>query len=110
MQRIRDKVKAAIGRDNRPSVQEKLDRLNPILRAWSAYFGGLNSARHFRNVDQYVTLKLRLWLQAEHQRRRRAFLENATAHSWRKVGLYSTQCRIVHTSRMPPGEGSRRPV
>ncbi len=32
MQRIRDKVKAAISRDNRPSLQEKLDRLNPILR------------------------------------------------------------------------------
>jgi RNA-directed DNA polymerase len=47
MQRIRNKVKAAIGRDNRPAVQEKLDRLNPILRGWSAYFGWLNSAQHF---------------------------------------------------------------
>jgi RNA-directed DNA polymerase len=44
MQRIRDKVKAAIGRDDRPSLQEKLDRLNPILRGWSVYFGWLNSA------------------------------------------------------------------
>src|SRR5712691_9543500 len=35
MQRIRDKVKAAIGRDNRPALQEKLDRLNPILRGSS---------------------------------------------------------------------------
>ena len=67
MQRIRDKVKAAIGRDHRPSVQEKLDRLNPILRGWSAYFGWLNSAQHFRKVDQYVTWKLRLWLQAKHR-------------------------------------------
>ena len=31
MQRIRDKVKTAIGRDNRPTLQEKLDRLKPIL-------------------------------------------------------------------------------
>ena len=63
MQKIRDKVKAAIGRDNRPSLEEKMDRLNPILRGWTAYFGWLNSAQHFRKVDQYVTWKLRLWLQ-----------------------------------------------
>jgi hypothetical protein len=32
MQRIRDKVKAAIGPNNRPALQEKLDRPNQILR------------------------------------------------------------------------------
>jgi RNA-directed DNA polymerase len=97
MQRIRDKVKAAIGRDNRPTLQQKLDRLNPILRGWSAYFGWLNSAQHFRKVDQYVGWKLRLWLQGKHQRRRRAFWKTPLAY-WRKVGLYSTQGRIVHMS------------
>ena len=55
MQRIRDKVKAVIGRDDRPTLQEKLDRLNPILRGWLACFGWLNSAQHFRKVDQYVS-------------------------------------------------------
>ena len=97
MQRIRDKVKAAIGRDNRPPLQEILDRLNPVLRGWSDYFGWLNSAQHFRKVDQYVTWKLRRWLQAKHQRRRRAFWRTPLAY-WRKAGLYSTQGRIVHTS------------
>ena len=97
MQRIRDKVKAAIGRDQRPPLQDKLDRLNPILRGWSAYFRWLNSARHFRKVDQYVTWKLRLWLQAKHQRRRRAFWRTPPAY-WRRAGLYLTQGRIVHTS------------
>ncbi len=97
MQRIRDKVKAAIGRDDRPPLQEKLDRLNPILRGWSAYFGWLNAAQHLRKVDQYVTWKLRRWLQAKHQRRRRAFWKTPLAY-WRKAGLYSTQGRIVHMS------------
>lgn len=97
MQRIRDKVKAAIARDNRPTLQEKLGRLNPILRGWTAYFGWLNSAQHFRKVDQYVTWKLRRWLQAKHQRRRRAFWKTPLAY-WRKAGLYSTQGRIVHKS------------
>ena len=30
MQRVRDKVKAAIGRDYRPTLKEKIDRLNPV--------------------------------------------------------------------------------
>ncbi len=97
MQRIRDKVKAAISRDNRPTLQEKMDRLNPILRGWSAYFGWLNSAQHFRKVDRFVIWKLRRWLQAKHQRRRRAFWKTPLAY-WRAAGLYSTQGRIVHTS------------
>ncbi len=78
MQRIRDKVKAAIARDNRPSLQEKLDRLNPILRGWSAYFGWLNSAQHFRKVDQYVTWKLRRWLPGQASAQATGVLEDAT--------------------------------
>ena len=97
MQRVRDKVKAAIGRDYRPPLKEKIDRLNPVLRGWSAYFGWLNAAQHFRKVDQYVSFKLRRWLQVKHQRRRRAFWKTPLAY-WRRVGLYATQGRIVHTS------------
>ena len=97
MQRIRDKVKAAIGRENRVSLQQTLDRVNPVLRGWSAYSGWLNSAQHFRKMDKYVKWKLRLWLQAKHQRRRRGFWRTPLAY-WRKAGSYSTQGRIVHTS------------
>ena len=85
------------GRSSRAVLRTCLDRLNPILRGWTAYFGWLNSAQHFRKVDQYVTWKLRLWLQAKHQRRGRAFWKTPLAY-WRQAGLYSTQGRIVHTS------------
>jgi len=97
MQRIRDKVKAVIDRNTRPTLKEKLEQLNPVLRGWSAYFNWLNSAQHFRKVDQYVTFKLRRWLQAKHQRRRRAFRETPLAY-WREGGLYSTQGRVAHLS------------
>jgi hypothetical protein len=53
-----------------------------------------SSAQHFRKVDQYVTWKLRRWLQAKHQRRRRVFWKTPLAY-WRKAGLYSTQGRGV---------------
>jgi len=90
-------VKAVIDRNTRPTLKEKLEQLNPVLRGWSAYFNWLNSAQHFRKVDQYVTFKLRRWLQAKHQRRRRAFRETPLAY-WREVGLYSTQGRVAHLS------------
>jgi hypothetical protein len=63
---------------------------------WAVYFNWLNSAQHFRKVDQYVTFKLRRWLQAKHERRR-AFWETPLAY-WREAGLYSTRGRIAHTS------------
>ena len=97
MQRIRDKVKAILDRNMLPSLKEKLDQLNPVLRGWSAYFNWLNSAQHFRKVDQYVKFKLRRWLQAKHQRRRRAFWKTPLAY-WREAGLYVIQGRIAHTS------------
>ena len=59
MQRIRDKVKAAIGRENRVSLQETLDRVNPVLRGWGNYFRTGNAATKFRQVDDYVVDRLR---------------------------------------------------
>lgn len=55
------------------------------FRPGSYGFRPKRSARH-----QYVTWKLRRWLQAKHQRRRRAFWKTPLAY-WRKAGLYSTQ-------------------
>ena len=48
MQRIRDKVRTLIGRENASRPQREIARLNPVLRGWGAYFSWLNAARHFR--------------------------------------------------------------
>src|SRR5262245_12170410 len=50
----------------------------------------LNSAQHLRKVDQCVSCKLRRWVQAKHQRRRRAFWRAPLAY-WRAAGLYAMQ-------------------
>lgn len=95
MQRIRDKVRAAVGYDDRPALEEKIRRLNPVLRGWGAYFGWLNSARHFRKVDKYVTYKLRRWLRRKHKRVGRAFWSTPAAF-WEKAGLYHLHGTIAH--------------
>jgi hypothetical protein len=74
-----------------------------------AYFGWLNSAQHVRKVDQYVTWKLRRWLQAKHQRRTAGVLEDAT-------GLLEKGWPVLDTGPHgayelnAAGEGSRRAV
>jgi group II intron reverse transcriptase/maturase len=97
MQQIRNKIRRALGRDKRPSLDEKIQELNPVLRGWSAYFHWLNSAKHFRKVDNYVQYKLRRWLRCKHQRRRRAFWSTPLTF-FEKVGLYSLHGTIAHTS------------
>lgn len=73
MKRIRDKVRTVIDRDDRPSLAEIVQQLNPIVRGWGNYFSRLNSSRHFWKVDGYVFYKLRRWLRRKHQRVGRAF-------------------------------------
>jgi len=72
MKRIRDKVGTVIDHDDRPSLAEVVQQLNPIVRGWGSYFSRLNSSRHFGKVDSYVSYKLRRWLRRKHQRARRA--------------------------------------
>lgn len=73
MKRIRDKVRRIIHRDERPSLAETVEQLNPVVRGWGNYFSRLNSSRHFWKVDSYVFYKLRRWLRRKHQRVGRAF-------------------------------------
>lgn len=95
MQRIRDKVKAAVGYDDRPALEEKIERLNPILRGWGAYFHWMNAAQHFRKVDKYVQYKLWRWLRRKHQRTRRAFWSTPLTF-FERVGLYSLHGTVAH--------------
>jgi RNA-directed DNA polymerase len=97
MQRIRDKVREAISHDDRPSLEEKIGRLNPVLRGWGAYFGWLNSAHHFRKVDTYVWYKLRRWLRRKHKRVGRAFWSTPLT-CFEQAGLCSLHGTIAHTS------------
>jgi len=96
VQRLRDKVREAIGYDDRPSLTEKIGRLNPVLRGWGAYFRWLNSAQHFRKVDRYVWYKLRRWLRRKHQRVGRSFWSTPESF-FKQAGLYTLHGTIAHT-------------
>ena len=86
MQRFRDKVKALVDRDLRPSLSEKIQQLNPVIRGWGAYFRPLNSARAFQKVDYYVWRKLTWWMRLKHQSRAWGTKSDPTT-LYRRVGL-----------------------
>jgi len=69
MKRIRSKVRAALGPNKRPSLQDKIRQLNPILRGWGNYFRVLNSSEQFRKLDQYTWWKFWRWLRRKHDGR-----------------------------------------
>jgi RNA-directed DNA polymerase len=69
MKRLRNKVRTALGRDKRPSLQDKIRQLNPILRGWGNYFRPLNSSEQFRKLDRYTWWKLERWLRRKHDGR-----------------------------------------
>jgi RNA-directed DNA polymerase len=60
MKRLREKVKAATGR-NRVGADIRLviEGLNPLLRGWGNYFRTGNAAAKFQQADDYVVGRLR---------------------------------------------------
>jgi group II intron reverse transcriptase/maturase len=94
MQQIRERVREAIGRGTVQSLQEKIAKLNPILRGWGTYFSWLNSHRQFRKIDRYVWSTLRKFLWKKHRGRRRLWSQSAM---WfEAAGLYHLHGTVAH--------------
>jgi RNA-directed DNA polymerase len=97
MNRIRQKIRAAIGREYRSSLQEKIRDLNPIVRGWANYYTWLNSARAFHKIERHVLRKLNLWNRSKQGRRRRRYrkLSSTTVFG---MGLYRIGGKIAYVS------------
>jgi RNA-directed DNA polymerase len=100
MKRLREKVKARTGR-NRVGVKDIrviIEELNPILRGWGNYFRTGNAANKFRQVDRYVTGRLRTLLVKKRGRNLRAGQTRQWTEDWfNGLGLY----RLRGTIRYP---------
>ncbi len=95
MTHLRQKVREEIGRDFQQPLQQVIDRINLVVRGWSEYYRWLNSAYHFRKIDQYVEWKLQRWLRRKQQRTRRAF-RRPSHEWWAGQGLYRCSGTVVH--------------
>ncbi len=61
------------------SLEEMVARIAPIIRGWGAYFRWGNSARVFAAIDEYVLLRLVLFLRKKHHWAHRRWRHGAKA-------------------------------
>jgi len=107
MQSVRQKVRDAVGYDDRYSLADKIRVLNPILRGWGQYFRIGNAHRHFKKVDSYVYTKLTNFLRRKYKRRGKGYREFPPSF-FKRAGLYQLHGTIVRVFRTPPGERGRK--
>lgn len=71
MKAIRSKVRDVVASRSvlSTTLAERIRALNPVLRGWRRYFSAGNSTSKLAAVDQYVYLRLAIFLRNKHQRR-----------------------------------------
>ena len=94
LQSIRVKVRESVGHNRGPSLNEQIEKLNPVLRGWGQYFRISNAARHFSKVDAYVHAKLVRFLRRKHQQRGKGYREFPPSF-FKKAGLFQLRGTLV---------------
>jgi RNA-directed DNA polymerase len=92
--RVCDKVSAATDRrDTTRSVEEVVFELNPMLSGWANYFSLGSVSRAYRTVDNHVSHRLKMWLNAKHKVHcigKKRFTDAATL---KRLGVFCLQRR-----------------
>ena len=83
MKRLREKVRDRTGRSRAGTrIEWVIEDLNPILRGWGNYFRTGNAANKFRQVDRYVTWRLKRLLIKKRGRNLRAGVAAQWTEDW----------------------------
>jgi RNA-directed DNA polymerase len=81
------------------SLEAMIARIAPIIRGWGAYFRWGNSSKVFACIDQYVTLRLVLFLRNKHQWHNRRWRADAKGGGAKTVLAQVTRPRLTGTVR-----------
>ena len=60
IKRIKDKVRRLTPRNSGVSIEEMIERLNPVLRGWSNYFKVASSSNLFTRLMSWIRRRLRM--------------------------------------------------
>lgn len=104
LQRLREKVRAVIGRRGRgQSIEQVIQQLKPLLRGWYNYYRLAETAWSFSAPDGYIRRRLR-WLYWRHWKTPRTRRKRLIA-----LGLRPEQARKTAYSNCGPWRCSRIP-
>jgi group II intron reverse transcriptase/maturase len=93
MKGVRSKIRRQIGRNYQRSLDEQIQRVNPVIRGWANYYNWLNSGEHFHKTERYVLQRLNGWLR---RKQRKGRFRKPSARHYFEAGLYRLSGTIQH--------------
>jgi hypothetical protein len=74
-------------------VEDRVSRVNRLLRGWSNYFRLGPVSKAYRSVDHHATRRLRQWLRAKHKVQGEGTSRFPNEYLYEKLGLIQLQQR-----------------
>ena len=89
--RFRERVRTLTRRQQGKNVEAVLEKLNPVLRGWSRYFGSAEVTAVFRRLDKWIRTRMRSFRLKRKCRNDTRRLPNRKLEKWGLLSLQ--QCR-----------------
>lgn len=75
MKKVKDAIRIITCRKSAyEGLEQKVEKLNPLIRGWRNYFQHGNSAKRFKQLDEYVWMKL--WRRVYYRRKQKKYREH----------------------------------
>lgn len=75
MKKVKDAIRVITCRKSAyEGLEQKVEKLNPLIRGWRNYFQHGNSTRRFKQLDEYVWM--RLWRRVYYRRKQKKYREH----------------------------------
>ena len=84
---MREVHDATTRRSNTLDVDSRVERLNPLLRGWAGYFNQGPVANVYRQIDNYVARRLRIWLMRKRGKRGTGYRQYSDQYLYETLGL-----------------------
>jgi group II intron reverse transcriptase/maturase len=87
--RLRERIRVVFSPKAPVTVEERVRRMNPVLRGWANYFRIGNASHAFKGVRRYVNMKLRHVLQRQAGRHGYGWKRYDSQYIYGTLGLYN---------------------
>lgn len=75
MKKVKDAIRVITCRKSAyEGLEQKVEKLNPLIRGWRNYFQHGNSTKRFKQLDEYVWMKL--WRRVYYRRKQKKYKEH----------------------------------
>jgi group II intron reverse transcriptase/maturase len=88
VKRLKERIHAeTTSRWNNLPVSKRIEELNPVLRGWANYFSQGPVQRVYRDIDNYVARRMRIWLRRRSGKRGTGYRQYSDQYLYEELGL-----------------------